>query len=407
MSQQLQTQNVQFNYVQNQCAQFNGQLQNVYNNILAAANFVINNNQGTFQSGQFAGVDFWAAASDVYPNPFVADTWYAFTGYTSYFTPAQIKAWVQVVIAARDGNGNLPVSINSVTAAGDLYYTGSSDQEFLQPGQSNFYHTTGDPVWFIPMCIQLYYQLTDDLSLFTANSAVLKTAFQAIPVNPTTKLVNSPQLTPWTPWGFNDGVIDGGDVCMGSLLYWKTANVMSAMYALVGDVANASLFAGYAANIKNNLAAQLWNSGAGMFNHDTLNNVQIDILASAYAVYIGFATPAQAAAISQYLVSNYSTITSMGFIRQSPIDWTVQCNLNYLKGTYDDAYWSVGNAWVYTAMAVTSINTANAYLAAFSHASPSMYVEYVGGNQELRAPATRNMESPCGALSVCPLGLTG
>jgi hypothetical protein len=356
----------------------------VYAQIEDEANSLLALNHQTFSD---TGADFWAAAPAYgATTAYVADTWYAFAGYPSYFTGTQIKNFILEVVAAKDGNGDFPISLNSNGTALN-FYSGCDTVHAYPTGTSDL---------VLPQMEYLYYQKTGDLTVFNATESELKTALSNIPRDATTTLVYIPPSQPWIAWGFHDGIESTGDDLMGSLLYYQAEEDMSALYAATGDAADAASFATAAANIKANIST-LWDGTDGMFYAATGHNNQIDVLGSAYAVYIGITSPVQTTAISDYLVNNYSSLVANGYVRQSPQNWAYSWGGNECgrgTGNYDDGSWSVGNAWVATAIAETDASLASQFITSFSN-NPDMSQEYYGQTSN---GATDNLESPMGAL---------
>ena len=355
---------------------------NTYGSIITVANAVLDATHGTFSDG----TDYWNAAP-AYTKPFAADTWYAFTGYPNYFNATQINTIYQKIIDARDENGHFPIALNADGTAYAFY-----------SGCDNIHaHTTGDPIWFLPMMMRLYYNKSSNTTKFSANLALIKTEMANVPRNSTTKLVDAgAPSTAWTSWGFQDGIQKTGDDLMGSLLYYKASVDLSFLYTTIGDTTNATFFTDEANDIADNISV-LWNASEGMFHAATGQNDQIDILGSSYAVYVNITNQTQTTAISNYLVNNYATIVSNGFIRESPQNWTYTWGGNMCgreAGNYDDGYWSVGHEWVATAIQKTNEAQAVQFIADFSN-NADMSMEYYGATLN---GATNNLPSPMGAL---------
>ena len=256
------------------------------------------------------------------------------------------------------------------------------------------------------MMEKLYYDKSGDISNFASTATYLKKALSNIQRDPTTKLVNSAVGDEWTSWGFQDNVKKQGNDLMGSLLYYKASLDMAALYTANADAANAAFFTNEATNISNNLSA-LWDATDGMFYAASISPTQIDILGSAYAVYLsqlpgdrGIISQAQATNISNYLVNNYSALTAgTGYIRQSPTDWGGTCwapGSLCAPGTYDNARWSVGNEWVARALAVTNASKATQFITDFSN-NADKTMEYYGVGSGANG-TSNNLESPMGAF---------
>lgn len=338
--------------------------------------------------------DGWTASPALYHYSFVADTGITMLNYPNYFSPAQILNIAEKFIAARNAAGEFPICLKK-TGAAEVFYSG---WDFWR------HHATGDGAFYVPQLEFLYYRRTGDTAAFEKDAAAMKTALFAIPVNEATGLVQVLKDDQWVPWGFQDMVRKTGDDLMGSVLFYKTATDMAALYKAVGDRANAAVFAARAARIRSSLP-ELWNPAAGMFYAATGQDKQIDIEGSAYAVYVGAASAAEAAAISQYLVQNYEKLTMRGYMRQSPEDWA-QCYFIhggaclYGPGQYDNGAWSVANGWIAATLAKTSPALALRFITEFANgADPTQEYWAWSGAKAPRAGQTSNLESPTGALS--------
>jgi len=330
------------------------------------------------------GTNGWVAAVGTYGDVFIADFWLAASQYPEYFTPAQIYNIYRKFIIARDGSGNLPISILASTGEAGFYYSGLDDVHS---------HTTGDPIWFIPLLMKQYYDATGDKTNFSGNLAVLNTALQNVPRNATTHLVSAGTTadTLWIPFGFHDGVQKSGDDLLGSLFYYQAAVAMSELYTSIGGTLSAAAYAADAALIAANIGT-LYNSEDGMFHAAKIQNNQIDINGSAMAVYLGLTTAPQTAAIAAYLSTNQTTLfNSAGYVRQSSTDWSH----TWSGSIYDNGYWSWGNFWVLDAIRRNSPSTAVTLATTFAYSDNNTYEYYVDNTPS--GPAT-NLMSPIGVL---------
>lgn len=329
------------------------------------------------------GTDLWYAGSP-YPNAFAADTFYAFSQAPEQFTAAQINNYVVKFVAAKNGNGDLPICLAPNTTA----------CAFFSPNDTVHAYVGGDGWMFVPQMALLAYQKSGSLTTFNSVSAALKVAVQRVPLDATTHLVNTPTGQEWIPWGFMDGVEFGGGVnMMGSLGFYASTHAMAVLYTAAGDSTNAAIFASYASNITANIDT-LWSSGDGMYHASTgTNNNQIDVIGSAYAVWLGLA-PSHASTISAYLVTNYSSLTYVGFWRESNVNWGRFWG-SRPHGTYDDGFWSVGNLWITSTVALTSPSQASTAVSAFT-AGPDMTEEWYNLDHSTTGAGTQNLESPMG-----------
>lgn len=356
------------------------------------ADRVVAATQATFTDG--SGVVYWSAAP-FYANVYSTDFWYASHGCAGCFTNAQIVALLPKFATKADGSGYLPTSL-APDATGANYSGCSSSKLF-------------DGAWFLPQLELLYYQRSGVSSQFSTDAAALKAGILLVPLNGTTHMVTSPSGSEIIPWGFQDGIKFTGDNLMGSLNMYASATAMATMYTVIGDSANATTMTNIASAIASGFEAIFWNGSDGMYHAAAsgASNDVIDIMGSAYAVYLGLST--HAATVSAYLVSHYSTLTLGGFWRQSSANWPSSWNGNMCgyaggggTGTYDDGNWSVGHEWIYSAMATANPGTAQTMLFDFGQyghkpngpsANPGL--EWV---TSAASGVVSNLESPMAAL---------
>lgn len=333
------------------------QLDTRVQNLLAAiAAYSLNNVVDTLQYGtwqvwnrclrHFASTKqrYWSASDSLYPDLWVADLDIALQSRPERVTSAELRGILIKFYAARSGT-DMPLAINGSGAA--TYFTAGNG---ASPTRNQ-----PDGMWGMVALHKLRMDKGADLTLFNAHKTVLKAAMFAIPRSGAYVWVD-PVGGGWTPWGFEDAVDKRGRDLFGTVCYRRASAHLAALFASAGDTTDAAFFAAEVAAIDAAVQgdAYLWNA-AGMFNAADVQNVQIDVTGSAFAVWAGVASPTQASAISNWLNTNYaSVINSYGYVKQSPANWAVSHNDQAGRGVgnYDDGYWSHGHLWVCTAMAV-------------------------------------------------------
>lgn len=302
-------------------------------------------NEATFTSSSDR---YWKAAAQgagAYTWCWIQDIWISLQGQEAQATAADLSGIITRFYAARNGTTSIPVAIEADGTAGTLIRSG----DYYQP----------DGICSLILMHKLYYDKSSDLTLFNAQKAVLKTIFLSYPITDDLLYVNN-----WCPYGFEDGVETFGKVSLGSVQFYQTARAFSAMFTAAGDTSDATTLTTYADDMQAALqdtAGPLWDGTAGMFLAATDTSVQIDILASAYAVYTGAASSTQAGLISDYLHTNYSILVDVrGYVRQSPINWIDSYDDQFGRGTgnYCDGTWPVGLLWILTALQVNHPDTA-------------------------------------------------
>ncbi len=350
---------------------------------------LITANQATFSDG--SGVTYWKAGTS-YPQSFAYDTYLSMHAYPSNYSSANIIALANKFISAKDGAGNFPI-----------YLTGAGVAGFYSGYDTNLYQVTEDGAWAIPGMYLLYYQKSGDISHFNTHGAELKTALDNIPLDGNGMVtVSATAGQQHMPVGFQDGVKFTGANLWGSLLYYEACTKMSILYTANGQGSLATTMTTRASTIASNITSALWDSTDGMFYSSGGNNRQIDVIGSALAVYLGVASPSQTTAISSYLATNYATLTTKGYIRQSPTNWAFSwagASTLHAAGNYDNGYWSVGNEWITYALYQNSPALAYKYIAEFQ-ANTDKSQEYYGTTVN---GSGNNLESPAGSLAFVSL----
>jgi hypothetical protein len=316
------------------------------------------------------GTNYWRAAPN-YVLAFVLDSWYAFTARPEYFAASEIDNLFRKIVDNAVG-GDFPIALteNLANSVGDhtLFYSGAD----LPPHS----YVTQDGNLLIPQYAKLYYDRTGDISTFTPRSAAIATALSRVPRDSTSKLIHITSGQEYVAWGFHDNQRPTGDYLMGSLIFWKSATDLAALFTVIGDSVNSALWAGRANEIIANIDT-LWNATDGMFHCATGQNNQIDICGSAYAVFLGVASSAQKISISNWLVSQYFLkcadglpFVFEGFWRQSDRGWDYRYLINGAiidePGSGDDGAWSVANEWIAEAMRITNPDAAVRMVVDFS-----------------------------------------
>ena len=346
----------------------------------------------------------WNAAVGYAPFAYVADTWYAMSGYKAGFTAAQVRHFYENVIAdAYLGDFPIAESPNRSGSIGGhtIFYSGADHSQ---------YHVTQDGNLLIPQYARRYYDMTGDISSFAAHATAMTTALGRVPRDATSKLVSIVLGDEYVAWGFHDSTRFTGNYLMGSLLFWKASIDLAYLFTANGDSTSAAIWTGHANDIVANIGL-LWNGTEGMFHGADGQNNQVDIIGSAYAAYLGVASAAQQLAISTYLVNHYAAFCGdglpfvyEGFWRQSNADWPYRYIIGGAPivgpGMGDNGGWSVGNEWIAEAMLLTNPQAAVRMVLDFS-VGPDMTMEWweMWGPGQASSGFTNNLESPMGLIA--------
>lgn len=252
------------------------------------------------------------------------------------FTDTITGTIIDHAYALKDGSDNFPLAIASDGVTAPYYSSGC----LLLPTRN-----TADGLWGLIYLHAHYYGLTVSLSKFNAQKAVLKVQLALIPLDGVYV-----DATGWIPWGFEDGCLSTGKHLHGTIFHWQAMAQMADLCAAAGDTADAITYSAAAATIlaaMQNTSGPLWDAANGMFLCASVDNNQIDITGSCYAVFLGLASSTQAEAIADYIHANFSSIVnSRGYVRQSPSNWAHSTGGNQCSrgtGNYCDGYWSQAN----------------------------------------------------------------
>jgi hypothetical protein len=365
--------------------------------LLAITTKNIADNRSTFTDGTPV---FRAAPG--YPDAYPSDSSLTITGMPSLFAAAEVKSIIDKFLARASDAGWIAMAIHR---DGTLYgYCSAWDLRCAHP--------TGDGAFFLPLLEEVYWRKTGSTAQFSSDAPKIKAALDGIPRDPKTGCVQVVPGDEWVTWGFQEEARKTGLDAIGCVMYWRAASATAQLYRRIGDAANSKYFLAQANQIRSSLQSRqspLWDAADGMYYAATIQNRQIDILASALAVYCGLPTAAQQKAIGAWLARNYSTIVHDGYVRQSPQSWQftgyIQAEKgkpyrpsNFLADSYQSAYWSVGNRWISEALYLSSPKLAAELTKAFA-ANPDPTMEYYAPDGNPKHGFPQNLESPVGSTA--------
>ena len=181
----------------------------------------------------------------------------------------------------------------------------------------------------------------------------LEKALAAVPRDPTSGLVWIDPGKEWDrcPYGFTDTVVKKGAVLFCSLLLYKSYQQMAEMESAAGYSEKATGYREETERLAEGIRITLWDGKIGLFLAATHQCRQADIWGSAFAVYLGVASPAQSRAVGAYFRDHYREIVQKGKIRHLPGDnyWEVS---RASPETYQNGgYWPVPAGWFVVALA--------------------------------------------------------
>jgi hypothetical protein len=266
----------------------------------------ISDNRSNFPDG----TDFFRAAPG-YPDVYLSDLGLTMTGLPDAFSAAQVKNIIDKFLARTNRAGWIPMALKK---DGSLFV-------YCSAWDIRCAHPTGDGAFFLPLLEELYWRKTGSTAQFAKDAPKIKASLDGIPRDTATGCVQVVPGDEWVAWAFEEEPRKTGLDAIGCMMYWRAASAAGNLYHRIGDAENFTYFINQANLIRSSLQSlesPLWNSAEGMYYAASGQNRQIDILASALAVDCGLATSAQQAAISAWLVKNYSSITYDGYVLQSP-----------------------------------------------------------------------------------------
>ncbi|MCX6923869.1 MAG: hypothetical protein NT154_11785 [Verrucomicrobia bacterium] len=263
---------------------------------------------------------------------------YILEGRSTAFTTNELLGACQVFINAlrEDGAG-----VDCVRYSGQPIY---------EPG----YGTMGsNPVadgsqFTVEVAWYTYQQTKDRVFLQQIIDSLVKT-MQAAPRDPQTGLIYiKPVGWDRCPYGFTDSVRQQGDVLFCSLLYLQACRQLADLLDAVNRPEDAGNWRYEAEKLAPVIHQTFWDGSTGLFRAATVYCGQPDIWGSAFAVWLGVATPQQAATIAGYFADHYSEIVQCGQIRHLPggVYWDAAC----ARDTYQNGgFWATATGWfVYT-----------------------------------------------------------
>jgi hypothetical protein len=261
---------------------------------------------------------------------------YMLEGNIGAFSNQQLEADGQLFINSMRWDG---AGVDSVGLNGTPFYQPDSGHQGTNPVADGCQFTI-DVVWRI-------YQRTGDLSFVVRNLVALEKCVAAVPVDPINGLVYDDSTR--SGYGFTDLVPKTGDDLFCSLLLIRAERQLADLFKAVGAPDVATTWQASASRLVDAVRSVFWNPQTGLFMAATLQCNQPDIWGSAFAVYLGVATPEQWLAIGNYFLNHYSEIVYHGQLRELP-GGTYWQNMPGPRDQYQNGgYWGTPMGWfVYT-----------------------------------------------------------
>jgi hypothetical protein len=259
---------------------------------------------------------------------------YMLEGCATAFTTKELLDSCQVFINALRSDG---ASVDCVRYSGQPIYEPGFGTVGANPVADGSQFTV-EVAWYT------YQQTKDRAFLQQIIDSLVKTMRAALRNSQTGLIYIKPVGYDRCPYGFTDSVREQGDVLFCSLLYLQACGQLADLLDAVdrpGEAASWRLEAGKMAPA---IRQTFWDASLGLFRAATVYCGQPDVWGSAFAVWLGVATPQQAVAIAGYFQDHYSKIVQAGQIRHLPggVYWDAACP----RDTYQNgAFWATPAGW--------------------------------------------------------------
>jgi hypothetical protein len=151
------------------------------------------------------------------------------------------------------------------------------------------------------------------------------------------------------PYGFTDSIRKTGNELFCSLLFFRSCRQLADLLEVVGPADESRTWRAEADRVAESVRRVFWHPESSLFHAATVRCNQPDIWGSAFAVYLGVATPEQAQAIATYFRDHYGEIVYRGQLRHLPggMYWD---NQKPAEAPYQNGgFWATPVGWfVYT-----------------------------------------------------------
>lgn len=192
------------------------------------------------------------------------------------------------------------------------------------------------------------FQAVHDTNLVVSTVDALLKGMKAVPLNPATGLVH---IRPGPehdrcPYGFTDAVRKQGDELFSSLLLVQASRQLSDLLEAANRGDEAAYWRTHSREVAQTIRSVFWDAHTGLFRAATVVCNQPDVWGSAFAVYLGVATPDQAERISRYFKEHYQEIVKHGQLRHLPGGMYWEQTIGVKPGTYQNgAFWATPVGW--------------------------------------------------------------
>lgn len=277
----------------------------------------------------------------------------------------EIEGWVKLVAQVQNGPRDLrlangltipPHSIpDHITPTGlACWYPGAYEGPDQGNGTYGFLPPADDAFYYVQMLAE-HYRLTRKASLFKTYENSVIDAFDSVEVNSDGLVVCSEEPTRTrVDWGFCDSIRKTGAALMPSLLRWRAAKDIEAMYKSLSNEAASKRYREIAAKVAKSISKTFVADGKEprLLFSSTGQGHQEDVWASAYAVWLKVLPKAVEKRVGLRLLELYKEGGTMldGQVRSLPkgIFWEKAGGQGYYQ---NGAYWGTPSGWVIAAIA--------------------------------------------------------
>jgi glycogen debranching enzyme len=191
------------------------------------------------------------------------------------------------------------------------------------------------------------WQRVHDRELVRRIADRLVRAMEAVPRSADTGLVHIEPgpVQDRCPYGFTDAIQKQGDVLFASLLYVEAGRRLADLLEAAARPDDARHWRAEAERVAESIRRVFWDGDASLFRAATVQCNQPDVWGSAFAVWLGVATPEQALTVARYFKEHYAEIVQHGQVRHLP-GGTYWEKTKCARDRYQNGgYWATATGW--------------------------------------------------------------
>ncbi|HEX5790009.1 MAG TPA: hypothetical protein VFY13_02600, partial [Luteolibacter sp.] len=215
---------------------------------------------------------------------------YTLEGSISSYTDEELISAARLFVSKLDPNG---AGVDCIKFDGTPIYKPGFGSMGENPVADGSQFTVG-VVWQT-------YRKTKDEALLRDLLDPLVATMNAVPRKPKTGLVwiDPARKYDRCPYGFTDTIHQQGDVLFCSLLYIQASRQLADLLSAGGRAGESVKWRDEAVRLEKSVRDTFWDQETGLFRAATVKCREHDIWGSAFAVYLGVATPEQSLAIAR------------------------------------------------------------------------------------------------------------